>query len=94
MEVLDDVRELQSGATPAPVLGEGTLLDDFVLTASQLNPLEPHGTGLCTVPEDAGDEDVAEHTREWDFESLVSSDVETERCASEEPWCVFLWKGL
>lgn len=72
VEQLDDVRELEDGATPAPVLGEGTLLDDFVAEASRG---EPHAAPQRAPQEDARSlGSLPEDPEEWDFESAVGSE--------------------
>ena len=74
VEELDDTRELRDGAVPAPVLGEGTLLDDFVAEASRC---DPDHTQQETGAErfDAGSMGgLPEDPEEWDFESAVGSE--------------------
>jgi hypothetical protein len=90
MEVLDDIRELQNGVTPAAVLGEGTLLDDFVLSASHPSP-ECREADQCASRHEAEATGVPEDARQWDFESVVSSDIETESDDSGELRCVSMF---
>ena len=88
VEEFDNAGAVRAGNMPAAVLGEGTLLDDFVLTASRA--AEPGGAAVARAAEpDAREEELPEDPEEWDFDSVVDSEdsapTVSARCAPGIP---------
>lgn len=67
-EEFDNASVVRAGTVPEAVLGQGDLLDDFVLSASQAPPAARDFGNRGHV------EDEAEDDGEWDFASVVDSD--------------------